>query len=198
MPVPEIADISMDSIDQPPSPAKSFGRPDSSVKPQMLDSDSGSEGGALVPASRRSSRKPANRIQRRRGRAASAPIGEEDYDSDETEGGGYRGPKSLSNHYTMHLNAPGGPTAPIPWYAPHLLVGYVRLLFNTALVLGFLYIIVVIVVTVRRDIEDKVSVYTGGGFIPIWSCLVCLILTSGPSSRRKCCRNPALHPSIPY
>lgn len=161
MPTPEIADISMDSADLPPSPAKSSGRPASPIKQQILDSDSGSEGGALVLTSRRS-RKPGNRIQRRKGRATSAPIGEEDYDSDETEGGAYRGPMSLANHYTMHVNAPGTAGAPVPWYAPHLLLGYVRVLFNTTLVLGFLYIILVIVVTVRRDIEDKVSAYTGG------------------------------------
>ena len=165
MPAPEIADISMDSADLPPSPAKSSGRPDSPIKQQMLDSDSGSEGGALIPAPCRSSRKPENRIQRRKGRATSAPIGEEDYDSNETEGGAYRGPTSLANHYTMHLNAPGGPTAPVPWYAPHLLLEYVRVLFNTALVLGFLYIIVVIFVTVHHNVGDKDSVYTSGRFI---------------------------------
>ncbi|KAF8609369.1 hypothetical protein BDV93DRAFT_484900 [Ceratobasidium sp. AG-I] len=170
MPAPEIADISMDSVDLPPSPAKLSSRPDSPIKQQMLDSGSGSEGGALIPAPRRSSRKPANRIQRRKRRATSAPTGEEDYDSDETEGGAYRGPTSLANHYTMHLNAPGGPAAPVPWYAPHLLVGYVRVLFNTSLVLGFLYIVVVIVVTVRRDIEDKVSAYTGENAAEIQQC----------------------------
>jgi hypothetical protein len=62
----------------------------------------------------------------------------------------------------MHLNAPGTATAPVSPFAPHLLLGYVRVFFNSALVLGFLYIIVIVIVTVRRDIEEKVATYTGG------------------------------------
>ncbi|KAG9087737.1 hypothetical protein FRC06_002378 [Ceratobasidium sp. 370] len=104
--------------------------------------------------------------------AANAAIGEEDHGSadDDTEGDTYRGPMSLANHYTMHVNAPGTGAAPVSPFAPHLLLGYVRVFFNSVLVLGVLYIIIVIVVTVRRDIEDKVATYTGENAAAIQHC----------------------------
>lgn len=160
MPVPEIVDVSMESIEVSQSPAKILEPPNPQRQAPIYTSSS--EEGALVPTSRRPSRKPSNQLRKRSQRAATAPIGDESDSGDVTEGGRYRGPRSLSNHYTMHVNAPGPASVPTSPYAPHILLGYVRVIFNTSLVLGFLYILVVIIVTVRRDIEDKVSAYTGG------------------------------------
>ncbi|KAG8734639.1 hypothetical protein FRC12_018435 [Ceratobasidium sp. 428] len=170
MPAPELPDISMDSVDLEPSPTKPVERPSSPPKAQVLDSSSGSENGALVQTYRRTSRKPSNRIKRRSRRAASAALGETDSAGDVTEEDTYRRPMTLSNHYTMHVNAPGTAAAPVSPYAPHMLLGYVRVFFNSALILGLLYIITMIVVTVRRDIEDKVATYTGENAAEIQDC----------------------------
>ncbi|KAG8743941.1 hypothetical protein FRC10_011127 [Ceratobasidium sp. 414] len=70
----------------------------------------------------------------------------------------------------MHVNAPGTGAAPVSPFAPHLLLGYVRVFFNSVLVLGLLYIIIMIVVTVRRDIEDKIATYTGENAAMIQDC----------------------------
>ncbi|QRV76724.1 arsenite-transporting ATPase [Ceratobasidium sp. AG-Ba] len=169
MPTPELPDISMDSVDHDLSPAKPTERPSGPPKAQVHESSSESEVGPLVPAVRRTSRKPSNKLTRRPRRAGSAPIGEES-DDDDTEGDTYRGPRSLANHYTMHVNAPNSAPPPVSPFAPHLLLGYVRVVFNSALVFGFLYIIVVVVVTVRRDIQEKVEIYTGANAAEIQQC----------------------------
>ncbi|KAG9127751.1 hypothetical protein FRC07_010039 [Ceratobasidium sp. 392] len=172
MPAPDLPDISMDSVDLEPPPTNTAERPSSPPKPQILGSSSESENGALVRTYRRASRKPSDQVKRRSRRATSAAIGEGDRSSadDATEEDTYRGPRSLANHYTMHINAPGTTTAPVSPFAPHQLLAYVRVFFNSVLALGVLYIIIMVVVTVRRDIEDKVATYTGENAAEIQHC----------------------------
>ncbi|KAH7344469.1 Di-sulfide bridge nucleocytoplasmic transport domain-containing protein [Rhizoctonia solani] len=171
MPQPEIADVTMESIDLTNSPKKMRSAPSSPQKPQVTNYGSESDEGALAPLPLVSSRKQPNRVRRRPRRAMSAPV-EEDSESGESVGMDmYNGPRTLSNHYTMHVNAPGSAIQATSSYAPHILLGYVRVIFNTSLVLGFLYILVVVLVTVRRDIEDKVSAYTGENAAEIQQCV---------------------------
>ncbi|CAE6462862.1 unnamed protein product [Rhizoctonia solani] len=170
MPEPDIADVTMESIDLTSSPKKVKSAPSSPQKAQATNYGSESDEGILAPLPVVKARKQTNLVRRRPGRAASAPV----VDGSESEGSveydRYGGPRMLSNHYTMHVNAPGGPAQTTSPYAPHMLLGYVRVIFNTFLVLGFLYILVVIIVTVRRDIEDKVSVYIGENAAEVNQC----------------------------
>ncbi|CAE6406832.1 unnamed protein product [Rhizoctonia solani] len=169
MPQPEIADVTMESIDLSSSPTKIKSAPSSPQKAQIGDYGSESDESVLAPLPLVPSRKQSNQVRRRPRRAMSAPVNE-DSESGESVEGTYDGPRTLSNHYTMHVNAPGPAVQVTSPYAPHILLGYVRVIFNTALVLGFLYILLVIVVTVRRDIEDKVSAYTGENAAEIQQC----------------------------
>ncbi|CCO27216.1 Nucleus export protein BRL1 AltName: Full=BRR6-like protein 1 [Rhizoctonia solani AG-1 IB] len=170
MPEPDIADVTMESIDLTSSPKKVKSAPSSPQKAQATNYGSESDEGILAPLPVVKARKQTHLVRRRPGRAASAPV----VDGSESEGSveydRYGGPRMLSNHYTMHVNAPGGPAQTTSPYAPHMLLGYVRVIFNTFLVLGFLYILVVIIVTVRRDIEDKVSVYIGENAAEVNQC----------------------------
>ncbi|CAE6469456.1 unnamed protein product [Rhizoctonia solani] len=169
MPQPEIADITMESIDLSSSPTKIKSAPSSPQKAQPTNYESESDESALAPLPLVSSRKQSNRVRRRPGRAMSAPV-YEDSESGEAAEEKYDGPRMLSNHYTMHVNAPGPAVQTTSPYAPHILLGYVRVIFNVSLVLGFLYILAVIVVTVRRDIEDNISTYIGENAAEIQQC----------------------------
>ncbi|CAE7212568.1 unnamed protein product [Rhizoctonia solani] len=169
MPQPDIADITMESIDLSTSPTKTKSAPSSPQKAQVANYGSESDEGSLAPLPLVTSRKQPNRMKRRPRRAMSAPV-DEGSESGLSEEAGYNGPRTLSNHYTMHVNAPGSAAQATSPYAPHILLGYVRVIFNTSLVLGFLYILVVIIVTVRRDIEDKISAYTGEFAAEIQQC----------------------------
>ncbi|CAE6491395.1 unnamed protein product [Rhizoctonia solani] len=170
MPQPEIADITMESVDLTASPTKIRSAPSSPQKPQVTNYGSESDEGVLPPLPLVSSRKQPNRVRRRPRRAMSAPVEEDDESGESVEVDMYNGPRTLSNHYTMHVNAPGPAAQTTSPYAPHILLGYVRVIFNTSLVLGFLYLLVVILVTVRRDIEDKVSAYIGENAAEIQQC----------------------------
>ncbi|KEP54594.1 Di-sulfide bridge nucleocytoplasmic transport domain protein [Rhizoctonia solani 123E] len=169
MPQPEIADITMESIDLSSSPTKIKSAPSSPQKAQPTNYESESDESALAPLPLVSSRKQSNRVRRRPGRAMSAPV-YEDSESGEAAEEKYDGPRMLSNHYTMHVNAPGPAIQATSPYAPHILLGYVRVILNVSLVLGFLYILAVIVVTVRRDIEDNISTYIGENAAEIQQC----------------------------
>ncbi|KAG8763848.1 hypothetical protein FRC11_010996, partial [Ceratobasidium sp. 423] len=170
MPEPEIADITMESVDLTSSPTKIRSAPSSPQKPQVTNYGSESDEGALAPLPLVPSWKQPSRVRRRPRRAMSAPVNEDSESGESAEGDKYNGPRTLSNHYTMHVNAPGPAVQATSPYAPHILLGYVRVIFNTSLVLGFLYILVVVIVTVRRDIEDKVSAYTGENAAEIQQC----------------------------
>ncbi|CAE6431503.1 unnamed protein product [Rhizoctonia solani] len=169
MPQPEIADITMESIDLSSSPTKIKSAPSSPQKAQATNYESESDESALPPLPLVPSRKQSNRVRRRPGRAMSAPV-YEDSESGEAAEDRYDGPQMLSNHYTMHVNAPGPAVQATSPYAPHILLGYIRVILNVSLVLGFLYILAVIVVTVRRDIEDNISTYIGENAAEIQQC----------------------------
>ncbi|KDN49490.1 hypothetical protein RSAG8_02192, partial [Rhizoctonia solani AG-8 WAC10335] len=153
MPQPDIADVTMESIDLTSSPTKTRSAPSSPQKAQVTNYGSESDDDSLAPLPLVPSRKQSNQVRRRPRRAMSAPVNE-DSEPEELVEDMYQGPRTLSNHYTMHVNAPGPAVTTSP-YAPHILLGYVRVIFNTSLVLGFLYILVVVIVTVRRDIRGQ-------------------------------------------
>ncbi|KAF8760919.1 ATPase GET3 [Rhizoctonia solani] len=169
MPEPEIADVTMESID-PSSPKKIKSAPSSPQKAQVTNYGSESDEGTLAPLPVVKARKQPYQVRRRPRRATSAPVDEGSESEASAEEDRYAGPRMLSNHYTMHVNAPSAPVQATSPYAPHILLGYVRVIFNTSLILGFLYILVIIIVTVRRDIEDNISVYMGENAAQITQC----------------------------
>ncbi|KAF7986184.1 hypothetical protein HWV62_38590 [Athelia sp. TMB] len=80
-------------------------------------------------------------------------------ESDEEEDGG-RGRvarrQNTSNHYTLNL-----PSAPAPQSdTPYILLGYLQFFFNLSLVLVFLYLVLQFILTVQRDVEQRISEYS--------------------------------------
>ncbi|KZP15210.1 hypothetical protein FIBSPDRAFT_726197 [Athelia psychrophila] len=75
-------------------------------------------------------------------------------DSDEEERG--RVARKTSNHYTLNL-----PSAPAPQSdTPYILLGYLQFFFNLSLVLVFLYLVLQFILTVQRDVEQRISEYS--------------------------------------
>ncbi|KAF8350288.1 Di-sulfide bridge nucleocytoplasmic transport domain-containing protein [Amanita rubescens] len=64
--------------------------------------------------------------------------------------------RNTSNHYTLNLSAPPvsqGDT-------PYLLLGYLQFFFNFSLISLFLYLVVQFILTVQRDVEQRISEYS--------------------------------------
>ncbi|KAI0296658.1 Di-sulfide bridge nucleocytoplasmic transport domain-containing protein [Russula brevipes] len=64
--------------------------------------------------------------------------------------------RKLSHHYTLNMPSP----APLTTDTPYVLLGYLQFFFNSTLVLLFLYLLVQFVLTVQRDVEQRVSEYS--------------------------------------
>ncbi|KAI0252661.1 Di-sulfide bridge nucleocytoplasmic transport domain-containing protein [Lactifluus subvellereus] len=64
--------------------------------------------------------------------------------------------QKLSHHYTVNMSSP----APLQTDTPYVLLGYLQFFFNSALVLLFLYLLVQFVLTVQRDVEQRVAEYS--------------------------------------
>jgi len=64
--------------------------------------------------------------------------------------------QNTSNHYTLNL-----PSAPAPQSdTPYILLGYLQFFFNLSLVLVFLYLVLQFILTVQRDVEQRISEYS--------------------------------------
>ncbi|TFK47950.1 hypothetical protein OE88DRAFT_1738079 [Heliocybe sulcata] len=75
-------------------------------------------------------------------------------------------PQNLSNHYTLNMPAPAPPKSD----TPYVLIGYTQFVFNSALVLIFLYLLVQFILTVQRDVEERISEYSRDIMQEITSC----------------------------
>ncbi|KAK2462103.1 hypothetical protein APHAL10511_006566 [Amanita phalloides] len=63
---------------------------------------------------------------------------------------------NTSNHYTLNLSAPSVPQPDMPY----VLLGYLQFFFNLSLILLFLYLVVQFILTVQRDVEQRISEYS--------------------------------------
>jgi len=64
--------------------------------------------------------------------------------------------QTTSNHYTLNMPSPSAHKSELPY----LLSGYLQFSFNLCLILVFLYLLVHFILTVQRDVEQKVSEYS--------------------------------------
>ncbi|KAF9493928.1 hypothetical protein BDN71DRAFT_1418857 [Pleurotus eryngii] len=64
--------------------------------------------------------------------------------------------QSTSNHYTLHMPSPPVPQSDLPY----ILSGYLQFFFNLALILLFLYLVVQFIITVQRDVQERISEYS--------------------------------------
>ncbi|KAH8101450.1 Di-sulfide bridge nucleocytoplasmic transport domain-containing protein [Cristinia sonorae] len=79
--------------------------------------------------------------------------GDEDDDEEEEYGAVVR---NTSNHYTLNVPAPAPPKSD----TPYILLGYLQVFFNFSLILVCLYLLVLFIITVQRDVEHRVSEYS--------------------------------------
>ncbi|OBZ79282.1 Nucleus export protein BRL1 [Grifola frondosa] len=64
--------------------------------------------------------------------------------------------QNLSHHYTLNMPGPAQPQSDLPY----ILLGYLQFFFNTSLILVFLYLLVQFILTVQRDVEQRISEYS--------------------------------------
>ncbi|KAJ6569548.1 Di-sulfide bridge nucleocytoplasmic transport domain-containing protein [Mycena capillaripes] len=74
---------------------------------------------------------------------------------EETESAG-RLTRTMSNHYTLNMPSPPAPQSDLPY----VLLGYLQFFFNLSLILLFLYLVVQFILTVQRDVEERISEYS--------------------------------------
>ncbi|KAJ7139497.1 Di-sulfide bridge nucleocytoplasmic transport domain-containing protein [Mycena epipterygia] len=61
-----------------------------------------------------------------------------------------------TNHYTLNMPSPPAPQSDLPY----ILLGYLQFFFNLSLILLFLYLVVQFILTVQRDVEERISEYS--------------------------------------
>ncbi|KAH0590165.1 Nucleus export protein BRL1 [Termitomyces sp. J132] len=64
--------------------------------------------------------------------------------------------QNTSNHYTLNMPAAPAPQSDLPY----ILLGYLQFLFNLSLILLFLYLAIQFILTVQRDVEQRISEYS--------------------------------------
>ncbi|KAF7785096.1 hypothetical protein Agabi119p4_1261 [Agaricus bisporus var. burnettii] len=64
--------------------------------------------------------------------------------------------QNTSNHYTLNMPAPAASSSE----APYVLLGYLQFFFNLSLILLFLYLVVQFIVTIQRDVQQRVTEYS--------------------------------------
>ncbi|KAG5646894.1 hypothetical protein DXG03_001970 [Asterophora parasitica] len=160
---------------QPPpffSPDKAFPNPPPAEEPNDVDMSEASphkgdeaqspkQGGegsgraVAVGGLRRvyNARKKTRSFQMARRRETDEREDEDVFDSDEEDAALVQ---NTSNHYT--LNMPAAP--PTQSDLPYILLGYLQFLFNLSLILLFLYVVVQFILTVQRDVEQRISEYS--------------------------------------
>ncbi|KAI9512313.1 Di-sulfide bridge nucleocytoplasmic transport domain-containing protein [Russula earlei] len=79
-------------------------------------------------------------------------------DGSDEEGLGSHRPhvRKLSHHYTLNMPSPTSPRTD----TPYVLLGYLQFFFNSTLVVLFLYLLVQFILTVQRDVEQRISEYS--------------------------------------
>ncbi|EGN94099.1 hypothetical protein SERLA73DRAFT_188681 [Serpula lacrymans var. lacrymans S7.3] len=84
------------------------------------------------------------------------PRDSEESDSEEHGSRAAVSTQSTSNHYTLNM-----PSVPLPHSdTPYILLGYLQFFFNLSLVLVFLYLVLQFILTVQRDVEQRISEYS--------------------------------------
>ncbi|TFY53504.1 hypothetical protein EVG20_g10082 [Dentipellis fragilis] len=64
--------------------------------------------------------------------------------------------QNLSHHYTLNVPSPAAPHTD----TPYVLLGYLQFFFNLSLILLFLYLVLQFILTVQRDVEQRISEYS--------------------------------------
>ncbi|KAI0310998.1 Di-sulfide bridge nucleocytoplasmic transport domain-containing protein [Amylostereum chailletii] len=64
--------------------------------------------------------------------------------------------RTTSHHYTLNMPSPAVPSLD----TPYVLLGYLQFFFNLSLILLFLYLAVQFILTVQRDVEQRISEYS--------------------------------------
>ncbi|KAI9460204.1 Di-sulfide bridge nucleocytoplasmic transport domain-containing protein [Lactarius psammicola] len=64
--------------------------------------------------------------------------------------------RNLSHHYTLNVPSPVQTKAD----TPYILLGYLQFFFNLSLVFLFLYLLVQFILTVQRDVEQRIAEYS--------------------------------------
>ncbi|KAI0079088.1 hypothetical protein K474DRAFT_1659577 [Panus rudis PR-1116 ss-1] len=137
-------DMSEASPPRPPSPQKDGG---SDAEPERAIALGGLK---RVFKSRQKARSKS--------RLAVVTTRKEEGDESEEESEGEVTPitQNTSNHYTLNLPGP----APQQSETPYILLGYLQFFFNLSLILVFLYLLVQFILTVQRDVEQRISEYS--------------------------------------
>ncbi|KAJ7151632.1 Di-sulfide bridge nucleocytoplasmic transport domain-containing protein [Mycena filopes] len=152
VPAPELRDIDMREASPP--------KPDA-ASPEASSSSSSSSSG-----SRKVATGGMRRILKSRMKSALSmstvpeAAGTQDpySDTDDDEGAEGPGPltRTTSNHYTLNMPSPAAPQSDLPY----ILLGYLQFFFNLSLILLFLYLVVQFILTVQRDVEERISEYS--------------------------------------
>ncbi|KAI0791785.1 Di-sulfide bridge nucleocytoplasmic transport domain-containing protein [Abortiporus biennis] len=150
-PQPEVHDVDMSE----PSPGKPAS-PEKEVEAEKNGAN-GERAVALGGMRRVYRSRQIARERSRLGRARSRVDDEDATDIDSEEEDQY-GPvtQNTSNHYTLNLPGP----APQQSDLPYILLGYLQFFFNLSLILVFLYLLVQFILTVQRDVEQRISEYS--------------------------------------
>lgn len=88
---------------------------------------------------------------------------EDEQTDDENHGVVARNMPRMSNHYTLNMGTPGSDF-------PSVLLGYLQFGFNLFLVLVFLYLLVQFIITVQRDLEQRITEYSLDIVHDIYTC----------------------------
>ncbi|GBE78697.1 Nucleus export protein [Sparassis crispa] len=147
-PQPELKDVDMSELSplQPTAP--------------LAEKDSEGERAVALGAVRRvyrSRQRARERSMLRKGR--SREVHEDESESgDESDDEDRRIPpaQNMSNHYTLNMSGSAASRSDLPY----VLLGYLQFFFNLSLILVFLYLLVQFILTVQRDVEQRISEYS--------------------------------------
>ncbi|KAJ7789466.1 Di-sulfide bridge nucleocytoplasmic transport domain-containing protein [Mycena olivaceomarginata] len=146
-PAPELWDVDMREASPP--------KPEGAASPEANGGRKVSTGGMRrVLKSRMKSALSMSTVPESRGDERD-PYSDTD---DETDSAGQQLTRtsSTSNHYTLNMPSPPAPQSDVPY----ILLGYLQFFFNLSLILLFLYLAVQFILTVQRDVEERISEYS--------------------------------------
>ncbi|EED84750.1 predicted protein [Postia placenta Mad-698-R] len=156
-PQPDIKDVDMAEL-SPPKASQSL--PVKEVKKEVESGDGDGDRTVALGAMRRvfrSRQKARDRSRLRRGRSRSGEVDDSDEDEDSDDEGRVTPlTQNTSNHYTLNMPGPAPPQSDLPY----VLLGYLQFFFNLSLILVFLYLLVQFILTVQRDVEQRISEYS--------------------------------------
>ncbi|CAL1697024.1 unnamed protein product [Somion occarium] len=145
-PQPELKDVDMPDASPP--------RPPSPEKDEEGESDSGRAialGGLKRVFKSRQKARSKSRLA-----VVTTHLNESDESDDDSEREVTPVTQNTSNHYTLNLPGPIQPQSE----TPYVLLGYLQFFFNLSLILVFLYLLVQFILTVQRDVEQRISEYS--------------------------------------